>query len=123
MANATYPVDLTDSGLITLENGEYSEPIVAGSASDLAVTMGQVAYGDLNGDGVDDAAVILVADSGGSGTYVYLSAVLNQDGEPDPVTSALLGDRVQVQTLTIEEEEIWVKMITQGPKTPCAVQH
>jgi hypothetical protein len=118
LANAPYPVDLTPSGIIPLENGEYSEPIVEGSASELVVTMGQVAYGDLNGDGVDDAAVILIADSGGTGTYSYLSPVLNQEGEPEPAPAALLGDRVEVQSLAIAEEEIWVEMVTHGPQDP-----
>jgi hypothetical protein len=80
--------------------------------------MGQTANGDLNGDGVEDAAVILNADSGGTGTYAYLSAVLNQAGKAEPVTSALLGDRVQVNSLAIADEVISVVMTTQGPNDP-----
>ena len=122
LANATYPIDLTPSGVVTLENGEYSEPVVEGSASMLTVTMGQVAYGDLNGDGVDDAVVILNSNSGGNGTNVYLSAVLTKDGESQPVTSALIGDRAEVNSLAIADEVITLEMVTQGPNDRCAAQ-
>jgi hypothetical protein len=76
------------------------------------------AFGDLDGDGVADAAVLLVENSGGSGAFIYLAAVLNQDGEPNNQTTALLGDRVQVESLKIETGQIQIEMLTHGPDDP-----
>ena len=39
-----------------------------------------VFYGDLNGDGLEDAAVVLATQNGGTGTFIELAAVLNHDG-------------------------------------------
>src|SRR5690606_27850974 len=73
------------------------------------------AFGDLNGDGVDDAAVLLASESGGSGTFIDLHAVLDENGAPVDAASAFLGDRVQVDSLVIEDGLILVDLITQGP--------
>ncbi len=119
LANATYqgiydkPVQLT--------NGKYEgEPFVEGGASRPTVTFidNPVAYGDLNGDGQDDAAVLLAENSGGSGTFVYLAAMVNQDDQPVNVATILLGDRVQVNSLKIENNQIVVDMVQAGPDDP-----
>jgi uncharacterized lipoprotein YbaY/heat shock protein HslJ len=119
LANATYqgiyeqPVTLTD--------GAYAgEPFVEGGASRPTVTLieSPIAYGDINGDGQDDAAVLLAENSGGSGTFVYLAAVANQDGQPVNVATTLLGDRVQVESLKIENNQIVVEMVQAGPDDP-----
>ena len=116
LANATYQSDYAATGEITLVAGEAEEEIAPGSASKLVVTLIEpTAFGDLNGDGVDDAAVLLASNSGGSGTFIDLHAVLNENGEPVDAASTFLGDRVQVNSLVIEDEEIIVDMITQGP--------
>jgi hypothetical protein len=105
---------------IQLTDGTYEgEPFVEGGASRPTVTFIQpYAVGDLNGDGVDDAAVLLVESSGGSGSFVYMAAVLNQDGKPENVDTVLLGDRVQVQSLTIADDQINVTMLAHGPDDP-----
>jgi hypothetical protein len=103
------PVKLTD--------GKYEgEPFVEGGASRPMVTFVEpMALGDLDGDGVDDAAVLLVENSGGSGSFVYLAAILNRGGKPENIATQLLGDRVQVQSLTIESGKIVVEALTHSP--------
>ena len=119
LGSATYqgvyeePVQLTE--------GTYTgEPFVeAGASRPTVMFVDQfVAYGDLNGDGVGDAAVILAENSGGSGVFVYLVAVINQDGTPVNVATQLLGDRVDLKSVIIKDGEIVVNMITQGPDDP-----
>jgi LysM repeat protein len=119
LRNATYqgiydePVQLTD--------GQYAgQPFVEGGASRPTVTLSDpfVAFGDLNGDGVEDAAVILAENSGGSGVFVYLAAVVDQNGVPVNQATRLLGDRVQINTLLIDNGEIVLDMVTQGPDDP-----
>ena len=72
----------------------------------------------LDGDGVDDAAVTLVTNTGGSGSFVQLVAVVNQSGEPSPNASASLGDRVRVEAIRIAELQIEIDLVVHGPSDP-----
>ena len=67
---------------VTLVNGAYSE----GSGADLysVQMLDTVAFGDLNGDGTGDAAILLVENSGGSGEFESVVAVLNMGGAAFP---------------------------------------
>jgi heat shock protein HslJ len=105
---------------VQLIDGRYEgEPFVEGGASRPTVTfIDPHAFGDLDGDGVEDAAVLLAENSGGSGTFIYLAAVLNRNGNPQNTATQLLGDRVQVNSLSIEDGEIVVDMLTHGPDDP-----
>ncbi len=124
LGNATYQGIYEEP--VTLTDGTYEgKPFVEGGASQPTVTLipEPVGYGDLNGDGQAEAAVLLAENSGGSGTFVYLAAVAAQDGTPQNmatqnVATTLLGDRVQVKSLTIEDGQIVVKEVTHGPDDP-----
>jgi heat shock protein HslJ len=120
LQNTTYPSEWEESGTITLTDGRYEgEPFVEGGVSRLVVTLIEpVAFGDLDDDGVEDAAVILASNAGGSGTFIDLTAVLNQHGMPKPVATTSLGDRARIQSMTIESGQIVLEMITQGPDDP-----
>jgi heat shock protein HslJ len=105
---------------VQLTDGKYEgEPFVEGGASRPTVTFTDAyAWGDLNSDGVDDAVVVLVENSGGTGNFRYLAAVLNENGSPENVATQLLGDRVQVQSVTVVGAEITVKAVAHGPDDP-----
>jgi heat shock protein HslJ len=118
LKNAAYHSEWPKDGIAQLTDGEYRKPIVEGSATELVIRLMDVALGDLDGDGVSDAAVVLVTDPGGSGTFFELAAVVNQDGNPEHVTSVSLGDRMQIEALSIEAGQIIVEMITHGPDDP-----
>ena len=96
---------------VRLTDGKYEgEPFVEGGASRPTVTFADAcAFGDLDGDGVDDAVVVLVESSGGSGSFLYLAAVLNRDGSPENVATQSLGDRGQVQKLSIESGQMVIR--------------
>jgi hypothetical protein len=119
LRNATYqgiykqPVQLSD--------GKYEgPPFVEGGASRPTVTLMDRFYalGDVNGDAVPDSAVLLAENSGGSGTFVYVAAVLNQDGQPINVATQLLGDRPDIQSIAIDQGEILINMLVAGPDSP-----
>ena len=116
LKNAEYLSDWPTGGKATLTDGTYFEPYEPGSASGVHLTLmsEHLALGDLNSDGVDDAVVILEASGGGSGTFRYLTAVVNEGGQPRHVASALLGDRVHIESLAIQAGRIVVQMIGHG---------
>jgi hypothetical protein len=106
---------------ITLTNGVYEGPLSKeGGATRPTVTLipEPVGSGDLNGDDQADAAVTLAENSGGSGTFIYLAAVLDRNGEPENVATTLLGDRVQVQSIAIEDARIVVEGLSFAPDDP-----
>ncbi len=104
---------------VQLADGKFEgEPFVEGGASRPTVTFVNHAFGDLNGDGATDAAVALVENSGGSGVFWYLAAMINQDGKPVNVATHFLGDRWQVQSMVITDGEIVLDAVTHGPEDP-----
>ena len=98
-------------GSITFGTGA-TERVHAGLAGDL------VAFGDLDGDEVADAAVVVFIDPGGSGTFIHLLAMRDRDGAPLQAGRQFLGDRVRVERLTIRDGHIFVTMIAHGPGEP-----
>ncbi|MCD6289750.1 MAG: META domain-containing protein [Anaerolineae bacterium] len=119
LANATYQSGWSNAGVVTLKDGEYREPAAPGSATELVVSLTDFyVFGDINGDGVDDAAVILVSDPGGSGTFYDLAVLLNKDGKLENVASKTLGDRIQVESMWLDAGDVVVQMLTHGPNDP-----
>lgn len=117
LKNADY--QLPDIGQFKLDNGSFSKEAAPGSASKLTVTfLAQNAFGDLNGDGVDDAAVILAYSGGGSGTFIYLVAVANQNGQPKQLAAESLGDRVKIESVAVKSGQAVVDLVAHGPSDP-----
>ena len=77
-----------------------------------------VVYGDLDNDGKDDAAVIIVSNFGGSGVFVELVVMINDNGNPLYLDSEILGDRVIINSIAIESSEIILALIVLGPDDP-----
>lgn len=71
--------------------------------------------GDLNEDGVEDAAVLIAENYGGSGVFVTLAAVLNENGGLHHVGSYLVDDRPQINALEIRNGEIFLNAVVHGP--------
>ena len=76
---------------------------------------GLAVFGDLDGDLVADAAVVVKIDLGGSGTFVHLVAMLDREGRPVQAGREYLGDRVRVQSIAISGGRIEVTMFGHGP--------
>lgn len=74
-----------------------------------------VAFGDLNGDGLEDAAVILQTYNGGNGDTKELAAVLNQNGEASNVSTVYLGSRIAVDSILIESGIISLSLRVHAP--------
>jgi heat shock protein HslJ len=119
LKNATY------SGIydtpVTLTNGLYEgAPFLEGGAARPTVQYidNSEAYGDLDGNGAEDAALLLVENSGGSGVFTYVGSQLNQAGQPVDAGTVMMGDRTQIISMVIENNQVVVEMVTQGPDDP-----
>ncbi len=118
--NATYKIENQD---ITLTNGTSAIPIVPGAASKLVTQyFGNVATGDLNGDGIPDAAFILTQSGGGSGTYFYIVAAIKTSGGFQGTNGILLGDRIAPQNIQIASGTITVNYADRSPNEPMTAQ-
>ena len=99
-----------------LQDGKYE--IGSGADYFMAFLEPQVAFGDLNGDGVDDAAVLLGENGGGSGVFVSLIAMINANGEPMQAGSAFIDDRALINNLSINVGRIVLDAMIHGPNDP-----
>ena len=121
LANAEYLSQHVPGGYVRLTNGKfesYDDRITVGLA-------GKHAFGDLNGDGVDEAAVVLATNTGGSGVFFDLAVVGNTGGEALNIASRFIGDRIDVHSVTIVDGEIIVRITTHAPDDPmcCPTQN
>ena len=111
---------------VKLSNGEYKAGAAAGSPdyADVKLVPDFVALGDLNGDGREDAAFLLSENYGGSGVFVSLIPVLNQDGNPVQAGGILIDDRPKITGLEIQDGRINFTGNVHGPNDPacCAAQ-
>ena len=127
----TSPLILTEQALDNLEYygiydqavklsaGEYTgPPFVEGGSSRPTIALQTYAPGDLDQDGAADAVVVLVENSGGSGSFIYLAAVLNENGVPVNTSTILLGDRVKVQSVQVADGQIRVMALSHAPDDP-----
>jgi hypothetical protein len=112
LKNATYMFPFYGR-TVTLTNGAYQE----GSGAEIySVSMAEaIAFGDLNGDGLEDAATILVENGGGTGQFESVVVMVDQGGVPTRAGVSLLGDRVLVNSLAIQAGRVLLDMLVQGP--------
>lgn len=117
LQNAEYTLTAFDnaSRAFRLSDGAYKSG--APDFADIRM-LEQIGFGDLNRDGVPDAAVLLAENFGGSGVFVWLAAVLNENGKPYHVASSMIDDRAQINALEIRDGNIFLDAVVHGPIDP-----
>jgi heat shock protein HslJ len=103
---------------ITLVDGRWEGPPFAeGGASRPRAGIAGDLYlsGDLDGDGDDEAVVVLWESSGGSGSYSFVSVFGRSPGGIVNLGTARIGDRVQISSARIGEQVIEIEVVQQGP--------
>ena len=114
---APAPVGLTEERLLNAEilspllqeqvklvNGEFSGKI---AETDLNVKVYPgVQFGDLNADGVDDAALILAENTGGTGNFYSLVVLYSMEGHFAQTQGEMIDDRPIIESLTIEDGKV-----------------
>jgi hypothetical protein len=105
--NNTY---LIENQAVPIVNGRAEFQAAPGSAIKITIEVfGKPAFGDLNHDGRDDAALFLVHDPGGSGTFYYVAAAIATSDSYLGTNAVLLGDRVFPRTIHIRNGVIVAK--------------
>ena len=112
LGSASYPLDYTGSGTIQLTDGEFRQPAAEGSATEIVTQLTEhIAVGE------QMIAAILVSQTGGTGTF-YDLVVLQEEDQLSSSSSTYLGDRIVINSLTIEDGQIVIDMVVQGPEDP-----
>lgn len=85
--------------------------------SHVSLEKDHIAFGDLDGDGVDDAVVVLISE-GPTAASLDLVAVTNRNGKGETAAIKSLGFNTIVKSININGGIVTVEMLTVGPNDP-----
>ncbi|HEY9087561.1 MAG TPA: META domain-containing protein [Anaerolineaceae bacterium] len=118
-ARATLDV-IVEGTPVTLVNGYSEVEGAVGAGKTITQVFGNVAAGDLNADGLEDAVFVLTQSTGGSGTFYYVAATLQTAAGYAGTNAVYLGDRIAVQSTSIAAGSITVNYADRKPEEPFA---
>jgi len=114
LKNAEYRSSMWKIGTIRLTDGAYKN-----EKEFVSMWLGdKIAFGDLNGDGAEDAVAVLGSSGGGSGSFYELVAMIDRNGSPRQAAIRFLGDRIAVKNLSIRSGRIRVGRSKHAPNDP-----
>jgi len=102
----------------TLKHGRWEgAPYIKGGASRPSAGLaGDFRLsGDLDGDGNEEAVVLLWQSNGGSGVFSSIAVMSKRDGNIVELGHAPLGDRVQLRAADISDGVLQLDVVQQGP--------
>jgi hypothetical protein len=122
--NATY---IIDGKPVTLVNGKAEQEAAPGSAEKIVTQyFGNAVQVDLNGDGKLDSGFLLTQSGGGSGTFFYTAAAIqNPAGSYQGTNAILLGDRIAPQSTSVDPNnsaQFIVNYADHAPGQPMSAQ-
>jgi len=119
LRNAEYQLGFTDAlHVVQLTDGKY-ELGVNGSDGSISISMTDfTAYGDLDGDAVDEVVALVSENYGGSGVYVFLAVFSEVNGKLVFQTSVWVDDRPQVNELSIDRNGIFLDTVIHDADEP-----
>lgn len=108
LAEATY---ILDGAWVPLERGVHIDRDIRTNLAVRTWLSDVTVFGDVNDDGVKDAAVIVLRHTGGAEIFSYLSVLITKDGAPQAIPGLLLGNRVEVRSLSIVDGIVWLTIV------------
>lgn len=96
LKNGTYIIENTSIKLVDGYNELGFEPNSASKT--ITKYFGNEVVGDFNNDGIKDGAFILTQESGGTGTFFYVTVLISVGNLFVGTNSILIGDRIAPQT-------------------------
>lgn len=107
--NTTYIINDKEYALV---DGKVEKEIVPGSASVETVNAFKTeTKADFNGDGLEDVLVVLTYNGGGTGTFFFVAAALNQGSSYKGTNGIILGDRIDIESTYFEKGVIFVNYL------------
>lgn len=119
LENATYSGLTVHPDPVTLIDGRWEgAPYVEGGVSRPSVHFVGDLYriGKVAGSDADAAVVFLSESSGGSGTFLYLAVVEKKNGVLVNTATTLMGDRLQIRDVRMENGTIALDVLQAGPQ-------
>lgn len=118
LRNASYRLAFDPTRTMHLVNGTATDQAdLEGSLQVTTTMLDTIARGNLP-DGRAEAAVVLVTNAGGTGSFYDLALVADSTGTPVNLATVGLGDRVVVKAIRLDGDSVTVSLLTQGPKDP-----
>jgi hypothetical protein len=116
LKNAQYQLGVNDShAMVQLTDGKYQQGTDATTLDFAYIALtDHIAFGDLNGDGVDEAAAMVLENFGGTGNFGMLTIYSNINGLPVFLTSVLIDDRPMINSISIDNGEVFLDAVTHG---------
>ncbi|MCC7116987.1 MAG: hypothetical protein IT310_00560 [Anaerolineales bacterium] len=120
LQNAQYKLSgRDDHAIVQLTDGVYQSGEDHSTVDFARVFLTEYsAFGDLNGDGSNEAAAVFFENFGGTGSFGYVVVYALSNGQPIFVASTLIDDRAEIHNLTIENGEIFLDATTHGAEDP-----
>ncbi|HEX4799093.1 MAG TPA: hypothetical protein VFV22_00960 [Candidatus Paceibacterota bacterium] len=107
----------------------YNEKVITPDSATKIITryFGSELFTDLDGDGDDDVAFIIIQETGGSGIFYYAVAALNTESGYVGTDAYLLGDRIAPQPTTISSNQVHKNVVVfnyadRAPYEPMSTQ-
>ena len=108
-----------DHAVVQLTDGKYQHGTDATTLDYAYVGLTDfISIGDLTGDGIEEAAAIIFENYGGTGDFAFLTIYTNINGLPVFLTSTKIDDRPKINSLAIENGEVYLDAIVHGLQDP-----
>jgi len=75
-------------------------------------------FGDLNHDGVNEGAIVVYENYGGTGDFGFLVLYSDQNGKPVFVNSVMIDDRPQINRVAFQGDEVFLDATIHGSQDP-----
>jgi hypothetical protein len=120
LKNAQYQLGARDDhALVQLTDGKYQQGTDATTLDYASITLTDfVTIGDLTGDGIDEAAAIIFESYGGTGDFAFLAIYTEVNGLPVFLSSTMIDDRPKINSLSIDNGEVFLDATVHGIDDP-----
>jgi len=115
--NTYYQTPLSKNGYVVLINGEFLEEDDIDQANNVIIKLSDFsAFGDFDGDGINDAAGILTSSRHNEATTYSLTLNLNRYFYFQNIPDVIIGNgtEIEIKGLEIEENRISINIISDG---------
>lgn len=102
-----------------LVDGIAEKQTAPGSKETVRV-VGEGVSGDVNGDGIPEAALLIADDPGGSGTFYYAVLAVNDGGTWHATNALPLGDRIKPEAIEYANGQFVYHFLERKPDEPMA---